>query len=240
MSDDEDLLGGKPDPNAALRGLVMRGRGRPPAKPRPAPKPAAKPASKPTEDDEKVDLKMTGAMQGVTVYWLSQVFGMTPETVRLRLADCTPESVHGRSNRYRVRDAAPYLIEPNIDIEKYMKRMRPGDLPPLLQKEIWDAKLKRQKWEAQAGDLWHTQDVIAVLSEVFSTIKSTVQLWPDTVERTEGLTEDQRVLLIHMGDTLQDEIYRKLQEMAKAKKTTSSIRDLESFEDEDEDEEDLL
>lgn len=224
MSDDEDLLGGPPNPNDALKGLVRRGRGRPPK-----PKPEEKPA----------DLKMTGAMQGVTVYWLSQVFGLTPETVRMRLADCTPESVHGKSNRYRVRDAAPYLVDPKIDIEKYMKRMRPGDLPALLQKEIWDAKLKRQKWEAQAGDLWHTQDVIAVLSEVFATIKSTVQLWPDTVERTEGLTDDQRELLVNMGDALQDEIYQKLQEMAKNKKTTSSIRDLDDGEDIEE-EEDLL
>lgn len=230
MSDeDEDLLGAKPDPNAALRGLVTRGRGRPPSTPRPEPK------------EKPADLKMTGAMQGVTVYWLSQVFGITPETVRMRLADCTPESVNGKSNRYRVRDAAPYLVDPKIDIEKYMKRMRAGDLPPLLQKEIWDAKLKRQRWEAQAGDLWHTQDVIAVLSEVFATIKSTIQLWPDTVERTAGLTDEQRELLVHMGDTLQDEVYRKLQEMAKAKKTTSSLRDLEEpVEIEEEEEEDLL
>ena len=224
MSEDEDLLGGPPNPNDALKGLVRRGRGRPP--------------KKKEEPTEKVDVKMTGAMQGVTVYWLSQVFGMTPESVRMRLADCTPESVHGKSNRYRVKDAAPYLVEPKIDIEKYMKRMRPGDLPALLQKEIWDAKLKRQKWEAQAGDLWHTEDVIAVLSEVFATIKSTVQLWPDTVERTAGLGDEQRELLVTMGDNLQDEIYRKLQEMAKQKKTTSSIRDLDDGDDEEE--EDLL
>jgi len=120
-----------------------------------------------------------------------------------------------------------------------MKRMRAGDLPPLLQKEIWDAKLKRQKWEAQAGDLWHTEDVIAVLSEVFATIKSTVQLWPDTVERTVGLEDEQRELLVSMGDTLQDEIYRKLQEMAQEKSTRSSIANLED-EPEEIEEEDLL
>lgn len=229
MSDDEDLLGAKPDPNAALRSLVVRGAGRPPVRRR---------ASE-DSDEKTADLKMTGAMQGVTVYWLSQVFGITPETVRMRLADCPPESVNGKSNRYRVRDAAPYLVDPKIDVEKYLKRMRAADLPPLLQKEIWDAKLKRQRWEAQAGDLWHTQDVIAVLSEVFSVIKSTIQLWPDTVERTIGLTDEQRELLVAMGDALQDEVYRKLQEMARAKKTTSSLRDLEEEAIEME-EEDLL
>jgi Protein of unknown function (DUF1441). len=228
MSEEEDLLGGsKPDPHAQLQ-ASRPPRGRPP-KPKPAP-------------EEKSDLKLTGALQGVTVYWLAQVFGMTTESVRMRLADCTPESVHGKSNRYRVKDAAPYLVDPKIDIEKYMKRMRAGDLPPLLQKEIWDAKLKRQKWEAQAGDLWHTEDVIAVLSEVFATIKSTVQLWPDTVERTVGLEDDQRELLVSMKDTLQNEVYRKLQEMAQEKSTESSIANLEDEPEEDEEltEEDLL
>lgn len=230
MSDHEDLLGSESDSNAALSGLVTRRRGRPPA--------MAKPQADP--DDKPADLKMTGAMQGVTVYWLSQVFGLTPETVRMRLADCTPVSVHGKSNRYRVKDAAPYLVDPKIDVEKYLKRMRATDLPPLLQKEIWDAKLKRQRWEVQAGDLWHTEDVISVLSEVFSTIKSTIQLWPDTLERTACLSDEQREILIRLGDTLQDEIYRKLQEMAKAKKTTSSIRDLEEEVEIEEKEEDLL
>lgn len=230
MTDEtEDLLGGsKPDPHAQLQASRPR-RGRPPK-----PKPQAEP-------EQKVETKLTGALQGVTVYWLAQVFGMTTESVRMRLADCTPESVHGKSNRYRVKDAAPYLVDPKIDVEKYMKRMRAGDLPPLLQKEIWDAKLKRQKWEAQAGDLWHTEDVIAVLSEVFATIKSTVQLWPDTVERTVGLEDEQRELLVSMGDTLQDEIYRKLQEMAKEKSTRSSIANLDDEPEEIEDEgEDLL
>lgn len=229
MSEDEDLLGGVPDPHSALLNMRPR-RGRPP-----------KTRSAPRYDSEpKVELQMKGAMQGVTTYWLAQVFGMVPETVRKRLADVAPVEVTGKSNKYRVRDAAPYLVEPKVDIESYMKNMKAGDLPALLQKEIWDARLKRQKWEAQAGDLWHTEDVIAVLSEVFSTIKSTVQLWPDTVERTVGLADDQRELLINMGDTLQDEIYRKLQEMAKSKSTKSSIADLDEGNTDSEDVEDLL
>ena len=208
----EDLLGEATDPHSALQSL--------------------KESRKKSEKKDNL-LMMTGAMQGVTVYWLSQVFGLASETVRRRLADCPPHSVHGKSNRYLVKDAAPYLVEPNLDIEKYLKGMRASDLPALLQKEIWDAKLKRQKWEALAGDLWHTQDVMEVFSEVFSIIKSTIQLWPDTVERTAGLTDDQRELMVSMGDSLQDEIYRKLQEMSKSRSTKASIYDLQAEEEED-------
>lgn len=220
----EDLMGGeeKPDPHAALKNL-------PPVEPREVTR----------KDANEGSLRMTGAMQGVTVYWLSQVFGLTPETVRKRLADVTPESVSGKSNRYRVKDAAEVLVDPKIDIESYMKRMRPGDLPSSLQKEIWDARLKRQKWEAMAGDLWHTNDVMEVLSDVFSIIKSTIQLWPDTVERTEGLTDEQRELLVVMGDTLQDEVYQGIKKMAENKSTKSVLYDLDK-ETAEEEEEDLL
>lgn len=220
----EDLMGGeeKLDPHAALKNL-------PPVEPREVTR----------KDANEGSLRMTGAMQGVTVYWLSQVFGLTPETVRKRLADVTPESVSGKSNRYRVKDAAEVLVDPKIDIESYMKRMRPGDLPSSLQKEIWDARLKRQKWEAMAGDLWHTNDVMEVLSDVFSIIKSTIQLWPDTVERTEGLTDEQRELLVVMGDTLQDEVYQGIKKMAENKSTKSVLYDLDK-EAVEEEEEDLL
>tara|TARA_R110000796_G_scaffold41118_7_gene101525 strand:- start:8630 stop:9313 length:684 start_codon:yes stop_codon:yes gene_type:complete len=227
MTDEpEDLMGDppKPDPHAAMKTL-------PPREPREEIRTNANAGS----------LKMTGAMQGVTVYWLSQVFGLTPETVRMRLADVTPESVSGKSNRYRVKDAAEVLVDPKIDIEKYMKRMRPTDLPPNLQKEIWDARLKRQKWEAMAGDQWHTNDVMEVLSDVFSIIKSTIQLWPDTLERTLSLSDEQRELLVVMGDTLQDEVYQGIKKMASLKTTKSALYDLDKEDaQDDEDEEDLL
>jgi len=222
-ADEEDLMGApaKPDPHASMKASPKR-----------------EPREITSADANEGTIKMTGAMQGVTVYWLSQVFGLTPETVRKRLADCTPESISGKSNRYRVKDAAEFLVEPKIDIESYMKRMRPGDLPPLLQKEVWDARLKRQKWETMAGDQWHTNDVMEVLSDVFSIIKSTIQLWPDTLERTEGLTDEQRQLLVVMGDALQDEIYQGIKGMAAKKNTKSTLYDLNGYEEDEE--EDLL
>lgn len=220
-ADTEDLLGveDKPDPHAALKNLE-----RPARLPRPA------------QSIEDKDMRLTGALKGVSVFWLANVFGMEPETVRRRLADVAPIRVDGKTRIYRVIDAAPYLVTPKIDIEKVLRDMKGSELPALLQKEIWDAKLKRQKWEREAGDLWHTMDVLAVLSEVFSIIKSTVMLWPDTVERAEGLTDPQRELLIRMGDALQDDIYNRLVEMSKERTTRASISDLTD----DDEPEDLL
>jgi hypothetical protein len=181
--------------------------------------------------------------EGVTVAWLAAVFGKSGEWVRLRLADCPPVSQHGRAFRYNIAEAAAYLVDPKIDITKYLRDLKSSDLPAHLQKEIWDARLKRQKWEALAGDLWHTQDVMAVLSGTFAIIKSSIQLWPDTVERQVGLSNEQRALLIDLGDTLQNEIHQGLVDSAKERSTKAAIADVEPTEtvsDDDDDLEDVL
>lgn len=202
----------------------------PPRRGRPPGKKKAPPVSPP--EDKAGSTTIVEARNGVTVYWLAQVFGMTPENVRRRLGDCPPLAQSGKGYRYDIKTAASYLVDPKIDIEKYLKQLRATDLPASLQKEIWDARLKRQKWEVMAGELWHTQDVMSVLSRTFATIKSTAQLWPDTIERQTGLTEDQRELLIKLSDSLQDEIYQGLQEMVKERGTKASIYDLEAEADE--------
>jgi hypothetical protein len=45
---------------------------------------------------------------------------------------------------------------------------------------------------------------------MFQTIKFTVNLWPDTVERKMGLNEDQKNLLVKLADSLLDEIREEL------------------------------
>jgi len=176
------------------------------------------------------NLSSVSIKNGVTVNWLAAVFGKTTEWVRNKLVDCPPMSQHGKSFRYDIKVAAQYLVTPKMDIGTYLRDLKATDLPASLQKEIWDARLKRQKWEALAGDLWHTQDVMAVLSSTFAIIKSTVQLWPDTVERQEGLTDAQRDLLVRLGDTLQDEIYQGLVDAARERSTKPSLFDVDEDE----------
>lgn len=237
--DIEAILGGEeePKPHGGLQRLPTRAQN----KAAEALKERGRAKSKPNgESYSAANIK-----QGVTVNWLASVFGKSNEWVRQRLVDCPPVSQHGKSFRYDVKVAAEYLVDPKLDIETYLRQMKASDLPASLQKEIWDARLKRQKWEQQAGDLWHTQDVMAVLSSTFAIVKSTIQLWPDTVERQEGLTDEQRALLIHLGDTLQDEVYQGLLDAAKERNTKASIADIEDEtvsddEDDDDDLEDVL
>lgn len=230
--DIENILGGgtaKPDPHAALKHVPSRRQRRA----------AAELTKRTSAKAEGPSTDLVGTRKGVSVNWLSQVFKMTPENVRRRLADCPPVAVDGKANKYDVKDAAEYLVDPKIDLDRYLKDMKSSDLPASLQKEIWDARLKRQKWEVQAGELWHTSDVLAVLSSTFGIIKSSVQLWPDTVERQTGITDAQRELLIKLGDTLQNEVHQGLLGAAKERNTKPSLFSIDEDE-EDDDLEDVL
>lgn len=168
-------------------------------------------------------LSTVEVQHGVTVGWLSTVFGMDPSTVRRRLRDCAPIMKRKAGYVYDLKVAAQYLVKPVFNVEQYLKNMKPSELPTHLQDAYWSAMRKRQQWEADAGHLWRTEAVMEIFGDVFQTIKFAMQLWPDTVERAMGLSPEQRTMLIGMADGLQTEIHKKLVEMPKLKHTPSTL-----------------
>lgn len=167
-------------------------------------------------------VNISDVQHGVTVGWLATVFGMDPTTVRKKLRDATPIQRRKAGHVYDLKHAAQFLVTPVFDIETHLKQMRPSELPPHLQESYWSAMRKRQQWEADAGHLWRTESVMEVLGEVFQTIKFTMQLWPDMVDRSMGLSPEQRDMLIKMADSLQADIHKKLVQMPNIKKTPPS------------------
>lgn len=176
--------------------------------------------------DGEPSLDVTDVHGGVTVGWISQVFGMDPTTVKKKLADCPPMHRRKAGYVYSLPLAARYLVKPVFDVAKYIANMRPSELPTQLQSEYWDAQNKRLKYEEAAGHLWRTEDVQAVLGEVFQTIKFSIQLFPDNLERAAFLSDDQRKKLVVMTDALQKEIHEKLIENDRLKKTRPVIDEL--------------
>lgn len=168
-------------------------------------------------------LHIADVQHGVTVGWLSQVFRMDPTTVKKKLRDCPPINRRKASYVYDLKVAAQYLVPPVFDIEQYLKTMKPSDLPTHLQEAYWSGMRKRQIWETEAGHLWRSEKVLEVLGEVFQKIKFAIQLWPDEVERALGLSDEQRRLLIGMGDALQKDIHERLLVMPAARRTPSTL-----------------
>lgn len=176
------------------------------------------------QEDVSASRQLNEILTGVSVTFLMQAFRMERITVRKRLAGLVPIRMgRGNSPLYDFVQAASYLVKPRVDIKEYIRSVKPDDLPPELRREIWDAKLKQQRWEEKAGDLWRTDDVFEVMGEAFKTIKTTVQLWSDNIERATGLSQEQRKLIMDMSDALLDEIHRSLVKQASEKKTLSQL-----------------
>lgn len=174
------------------------------------------------------------AVGGVTVAFLAQVFKMDNGKVKRKLVNCP---VLSRSRRgttqvqhlYDLSVAASYLVEPRIDPEDIIKSLRKEDLPPSISTAYWDAQLKRQKWEEQAGQLWRTETISAVIGSMFQTIKFTIQLWADTLEQKTGISEEQREALNKMTDELQTNMFTALRENAEENMTKPQLAELDGM-----------
>lgn len=178
----------------------------------------------PAEPAESVSIQLADVYGGVSASWLAQVFGHDKNTVAKKLASAGLEVV-GRRNGgplYRIPDAAAVLVKPKVDLVAYIKTLRPNDLPPMLNVAYWDAMLKRQKWEENAGDLWRTADVLEVFGDLAFGIKTTVNLWVEEVDRQDGLTAKQRQTITELSDKLLSNVYQQLIDAPRKRKTSSS------------------
>jgi len=171
---------------------------------------------------------------GVTESWLAQVFEMDITIVRKKLRWCPVKRTirRGRTqqtNYYDIKEAARYLVIPAMSTQDFLRELKRGSLPPALQQSVWDALLKRQKWEEQAGQLWRSDKVRQVLGSTFQTIKFTAQLWAETVERQTELSPAQRTLIVEMSDLLLKEVYEALIENAANRSTGSQLTEMEDY-----------
>ncbi len=163
----------------------------------------------------------------VSVTFLMQVWGMDRKTILKRLSELPPVGQHrGNQPLYDFRQAAQYLVTPRVNVAQHIKKMGVEDLPKALQKDVWDAKLKEQKWRLQAGELWPTEDVLEVLGEAFHRLKTTTQLWIDQLSEGHALPAEAREELTRMVDALQADLHHTLVEMPKERATPSQIGEI--------------
>lgn len=148
--------------------------------------------------------QLTFIHDGVTVTTLSQIFAIDHKEVNKRLlGKVTPvSSAKDKNIRYRIRDAAPFLIDLKVDPEEYLKSLSPSKLPPALQDSFWKAMLSRQKYEENKGDLWRTSRVFEVVAASFKVIRLTVLMFNDTVSQQTELSERQREIIQELTDGL--------------------------------------
>lgn len=171
--------------------------------------------------------------RGVTVPWLSQAFAVPRGQVEAMLRGCPAIRSNRGSKVYDLRTAAGYLVKPKFDIATYIKNLDPKDLPEKLKREFWAARLNEQRWRKTAGELWASEDVIALYSELFKLIKSTSLLWEDRVSRADKLSDAQRETLVELKDDLLTQIHNIVEELAAGRMTASSIAEADNDESEE-------
>lgn len=183
------------------------------------------PAERETELEEEFTFDLAETYGGVSAHWLAQMFGADKNTIKKKLAASGIEIVGRRQGGplYRLADAAAYLVKPKVDLTTYIKSLRPNDLPPMLNEAYWSAMIKRQKWEENAKDLWHTDDVLKVLGDLNVLIRTRVTLWTEDIDRREGLTQDQRELITTLSDDLLKSVHDLLVNMPAHGETPASI-----------------
>lgn len=164
------------------------------------------------------------AMKPLTAAQLAQVFRTDRKTVMAKLRGCPPVARNTRNAMlYDLATAAAYLVEPKVDIEAYIKRLRPADLPPYLHDAYWSALKKRQEVELKAGDLWETERVIEVYGELAKNIKSQVMLWTDQLEKRRKLAPEEREFFTAQCDGLLSMVFEAFTRLKEHRRTGSLL-----------------
>lgn len=146
---------------------------------------------------------------GLSVTKLALGFRMTQESIRRKLAGVEPIGYYKGAPRYDVFEAAQVLVKPKIDA-RFLRSLRPKDLPAGLQKDFWNAQNARLKFEEEAGDLWRTERVRQAFGLVFKAIRQSLTLVPDTLERQMGLSNEQRDAVQAMMDKLMEDVHTEI------------------------------
>jgi len=139
-------------------------------------------------------------VHGASINQLAELFAMDRRTVTDRLRGLTPSGVRASHPIYKVSEAAPLLLEVGAGTRRAAER----------EKDYWDAQLKKQKFEENAGDLWRTSKVVQIFAQVFKQFRESTVVFIDALEHESGLPPEVIVKAKTFGDTLLNDTRQKL------------------------------
>lgn len=182
---------------------------------------------------------MTGEQEtlirrAASVSQIMALFGMRRSTVEQKLKNCNPIR-YTDSGRpiYDVAEAARYLVKPVLKLSD----IKVEDLPRKVQDSYWAALLKKQKWEVNAGELWHTDKVRELFGTALQAVRVRLQILPEDIERSLGLSHEHYETVKTLVDRIQASIHDDLKKVAAASSTPSQRADEEDdLEEVDDDE----
>lgn len=162
--------------------------------------------------------------QGASLIQLQRIFGMDPRDIKAKINNQVRPCGERRGFPiYQIKEVAPYLVAPPYDIDEFIQRMTIADLPHILRKEFWAGLRSRQLYEKEAAELWPTSDVVDMVSELFKTLRMSLLLTRETVERESELAERQRDIITRIIDnTLEDAHAKTVSKFTETQRSLSS------------------
>jgi hypothetical protein len=171
---------------------------------------------------------------GATLAEIATIFGVSGVEARNRCFGIRPNGSRNGIKVYRIRDVAPKFVKVTEDAELVDRilRMKHTDLPKMLSKEYWAGKLAKQKYEMLKGDLWPTTKILEHVGGAYKTIRLSLMLMVDAVERETAFTEHQRRLLVDLIDTTLEDARERLQDGRSNRRKGALAQTVASSEDE--------
>lgn len=126
---------------------------------------------------------------GFSINQLSQLFNLDRRTVGERLRNVPASGYRAQHPVYKITDAAPLLIDGYMTTGEVDERSRL--MNAAREKDLWDSKLKQQKFKEINGDLWRTDLVMRIFVEVFKKFRESVVVFSDAMEHESGLSPEQ-------------------------------------------------
>lgn len=152
--------------------------------------------------------------EGLNIGQLGRLLEMDRKAVgdKLNRAGLQPAGRRYGADYFKLKEALPFLVKPGYDIDEYLRKMHPSELPKLLTKEYWAAQRSRQEYELKAGNLWPTEKIIEEVGDLMKMVKMSVLLTVDTVERQMELSEKQRKVIKDQMDGLLLDLHKTIVE----------------------------
>lgn len=167
------------------------------------------------EDDARV---LAYCRSGVSDRFLEQLFDIERATLVRRLDGAESHRVERGSGNtqyhiYDLQEVVQRLASTDDDaLIEAIGKMRPEDVPVKLQKDFWAAMSTRRKYVEEGGDLWRTERVLAVYSDLLKTVRQQITLFENNLDQQDALSPAQRRIVVAMTDGLLESMYRATQE----------------------------
>lgn len=215
--DIDDLLGGDPEPKLSAREQRRIA----------AAHALAKEAAIRAAGHGGTFVEMGVLKRPVSQNFLAEVFDMDPATVRKRLVRCPKLGMAG-GNRpvYDFKTACSYLLPPRMTAEEFIKTLHHLKLPPEVNKTFWQGLRERLRFLREAGELWHTADILRVLGQVNMMFKDRIDMWVEDIRDLKGISDENVAKIEQMTHALKSDLYEALV-AAPSRGETKSIRDKE-------------